>query len=154
VTLSVVNNPTDVQVGEVIQSMAAEAGFEVTLNKGESGAQTDAAARGDYQAYSAIWSGRPDPDQNMSIWMRCTAPLNWTGWCSKDLEAALDRGAGILDVAARKAAYHQANEIWMHDLPYLPLYHFTWFWGLNDRVSGFTPRPDGLVRPIGLSVRE
>ena len=150
VTLNVVNNPTDVQVGEVIQSMAGEAGFEVTLNKGESVSQTDAAARGDYQAYAAIWSGRPDPDGNLSIWMRCGAPLNWTGWCSKELEAALDRGAAQLDPAARKAAYHDANVIWMRDLAYLPLYHFTWFWGLSERVTGFKPRPDGLVRPIGL----
>ncbi|MBV8913772.1 MAG: ABC transporter substrate-binding protein [Acetobacteraceae bacterium] len=154
VTLSVVNNPTDEQVGEVIQSMAAEAGFEVTLNKGESVAQTDAAARGDYQAYSAIWSGRPDPDGNMSIWMRCGAPLNWTGWCSKDLEAALDRGAATLDLSGRKAAYHDANAAWLQDLPYMPLYHFTWFWGLSERVTGFSPRPDGLVRPIGLGLRE
>ena len=153
VTLNVVNNPTDVQVGEVIQSMAGEAGFEVTLNKGESVSQTDAAARGDYQAYAAIWSGRPDPDGNLSIWMRCGAPLNWTGWCSKELEAALDRGAAQLDPAARKAAYHDANVIWMRDLAYLPLYHFTWFWGLSERVTGFKPRPDGLVRPIGLGLR-
>ncbi|MFL5899449.1 MAG: ABC transporter substrate-binding protein [Solirubrobacterales bacterium] len=153
VTLNVVNNPTDVQVGEVIQSMAREAGFEVTLNKGESVSQTEAAARGDYQAYAAIWSGRPDPDGNLSIWMRCGAPLNWTGWCSKDLEAALDRGASQLDPAARKAAYHDANVIWMRDLAYLPLYHFTWFWGLSEKVTGFKPRPDGLVRPIGLGLR-
>ena len=153
-TLNVVNNPTDVQVGEVIQSMVAEAGFEVALNKGESVSQTEAAARGDYQAYAAIWSGRPDPDGNMSIWMRCGAPLNWTGWCSKDLEAALDRGAGILEPAARKAAYHDVNAIWMRDMPYMVLYHFTWFWGLSDKVTGFKPRPDGLVRPIGLSLRQ
>ena len=153
-TLNVVNNPTDVQVGEVIQSMTAEAGFEVTLNKGESVSQTAAAARGDYQAYAAIWSGRPDPDGNTGIWMRCGAPLNWTGWCNKDLEAALDRGAATLDPAARKAAYHQVNELWMKDLPYLPLYHFTWLWGVSDKVTGFTPRPDGLVRPVGLGLRE
>jgi peptide/nickel transport system substrate-binding protein len=41
----------------------------------------------------------------------------------------------------------------MAALPYLPLYHFTWFWGLSEKVSGFVPRPDGLVRPIGLSLR-
>ena len=41
----------------------------------------------------------------------------------------------------------------MADLPYLPLYHFTWFWGLSAKVAGFTPRPDGLVRPIGLSLQ-
>ncbi|GAC1481541.1 MAG: ABC transporter substrate-binding protein [Acetobacteraceae bacterium] len=152
-TLNVVNNPTDVQVGEVIQSMAAEAGFEVTLNKGESVSQTEAAARGEYQAYTAIWSGRPDPDGNTSIWLRCGAPLNWTGWCSKPVEAALDRAATTTDPAARAAAYHDVTRIVMEELPYLPLYHFTWFWGLSERVTGFMPRPDGLVRPIGLGVK-
>ncbi len=152
-TLSVVNNPTDVQVGEVIQSMAAEAGFDVQLQKGEAVSQTQAATAGDYQAYMAIWSGRPDPDGNISFWMRCGAPLNWTGYCNKDLDAALDRGATAIDPAQRVLAYHQASDIWMRDLPYLPLYHFTWFWGLSDRVGGFNPRPDGLVRPIGLTLR-
>jgi peptide/nickel transport system substrate-binding protein len=153
-TLSVANNPTDIQVGEVIQSMAAEAGFDVTLLKGESVSQTEAAARGDYQANLSIWSGRPDPDGNISIWMRCGAPLNWTGWCSNELEAALDRGAQGGDIAARRAAYHDANVIWMGALPYLPLYHFTWFWGLSAKVDGFAPRPDGLVRPVGLSLKQ
>ncbi len=152
-TLSVVNNPTDIQVGEVIQSMAAEAGFDITLLKGESVSQTEAAARGDYQANLSIWSGRPDPDGNISIWMRCGAPLNWTGWCSPEMEAALDRGAQASDLPTRRAAYHDANMLWMAALPYLPLYHFTWFWGLNARLDGFAPRPDGLVRPIGLMLK-
>lgn len=153
VTLTVVNNPVDTQVGEVIQAMAGEAGFEVTLSKGESAAMTEAAARGEYQAYLAIWSGRPDPDGNLSLWMRCGAPLNWTGWCNRDLEAALDRGAGSLDPATRKGEYHQVNVQWNRDVPYGVLYHFTWFWGLSSRVTGFVPRPDGLVRPIGLALR-
>ena len=153
VTLSVVNSPADVQVGEVIQSMAAEAGFEVTVRKGESVSQTAAAARGDYQAYQVIWSGRPDPDGNLNLWMRCTTALNWTGWCSKEMEAALDRGAAAPDQAARVVAYREATAIWMRDMPYMGLYHFTWFWGLSDKVQGFTPRPDGLVRMVGLSLR-
>ena len=152
-TLSVVNSPTDVQVGEVIQSMAAEAGFDVTLQKGEAVAQTDAAARGDYQAALAIWSGRPAPPGNNSNWMRCGAPRNWTGLCSKPLDAALDRGAAGADLAARRHAYHDANALFMADLAYLPLYHFNWFWGLSARLEGFAPRPDGIVRPIGLSLK-
>ena len=153
VTLSVVNSPADVQVGEVIQTMAAEAGFEVTVRKGESVSQTAAAARGDYQAYQVIWSGRPDPDGNLNLWMRCGTALNWTGWCSKEMEAALDRGAAAPDQAARVVAYREATAIWMRDMPYMGLYHFTWFWGLSDKVQGFTPRPDGLVRMVGLSLR-
>ncbi len=152
-TLLTSDSPVDVQVGEVLQSMTAEAGFDVTLRKGEAVAQTAAATRGDYQAYLVIWSGRPDPDGNIASWMRCGAPLNWTGWCSKDMDAALDAGAASDDEAKRKAAYHTANGLWMAELPYVPLYHFTWFWGLSNKVAGFTPRPDGLIRPIGLSLR-
>ena len=151
--LSVTNSSTDVQVGEVIQAMAAEAGFDVSVQKGESVAQTQAAMRGDYQADLVIWSGRPDPDGNLSLWMRCGAPLNWTGWCSKEVEAALDRGAAAPDEAARIAAYRDATAIWMRATPYMVLYHFTWLWGLSDRVAGFTPRPDGLVRMVGVSLR-
>jgi len=151
--LSVVNNPVDVQVGEVIQSMAAEAGFEVTLDKGEAVSLTQAAGRGEYQAYAVIWSGRPDPDGNISIWMRCAAPLNWTGWCDPAVDAGLAQATGTLKPEERMQLYHQVNDIWMDELPYLPLYHFTWLWGLSAKVTGFTPRPDGVVRPIGLGLK-
>ncbi|MDT7953009.1 MAG: ABC transporter substrate-binding protein [Acetobacteraceae bacterium] len=153
VTLNVTNSPTDVQVGEVIQSMAGEAGFDVSVNKGEAVAMTEAAMRGDYQTYLVIWSGRPDPDGNLSLWMRCGAPLNWTGWCNKAMDAALDRGATAPDEAGRIAAYRDATAIWMRDLPYMVLYHFNWFWGVSDKVEGFHPRPDGVVRMIGVSLR-
>lgn len=151
--LKVTNGPTDVQVGEVIQAMAGEAGFDVSVEKGESVAQTQAARRGDYQADLVIWSGRPDPDGNLSLWMRCGAALNWTGWCSKAMEAALDRGAAAPDEAARVTAYREATSIWMQAAPYMVLYHFTWFWGLSDKVQGFHPRPDGLVRMVGVSLK-
>jgi peptide/nickel transport system substrate-binding protein len=149
--LSVVNNPIEIQVGEVIQAMAGEAGFDVKLLKGESVAQTQASARGDYQASLALWSGRPDPDGNTAIWLRCGAPLNWTGWCERDVDADLDRGEFSLVPKDRKAAYDDAAALVRRDLPYLVLYHFTWFWGLSARIAGFAPRPDGLVRPVGLS---
>ena len=151
-TLLTSDSPSEVQVGEVIQSMVAEAGFDLTLRKGETVAQVAATTAGAYQAALVIWSGRPDPDGNIANWTHCGAPLNWTGWCSKAMDAALDRGAQSLDPAARKAAYHDANAIWMADLPYLPLYHFTWFWGVSAKVHGFTPRADGLIRPVGIAV--
>ena len=69
------------------------------------------------------------------------------------LDAALDAGAAAPDEAGRIAAYRRAGDLWMADLACLPLYHFTWFWGLSRKVEGFTPRPDGLVRPVGLSLR-
>ena len=96
----------------------------------------------------------PDVSLPLASWLRCGAPLNWTGWCSPAVDAALDRGAAAVDPAARALAYHDAMDVWMAELPYMPLYHFTWFWGLSEKVSGFVPRPDGLVRPVGLSIRQ
>ena len=52
----------------------------------------------------------PDPDGNISIWMRCGAPLNWTGWCNPTLDAALDAGAAASDDAGRAAAYRRAAD--------------------------------------------
>ncbi len=151
-SLLVTNDPVNMQTGEVLQSMAAEVGFDVSVKSAESVASVQAAQSGDYQAALVIWSGRPDPDGNTSIWMRCGAPLNWTGYCSKDLDAALDRGAAATAFEARQAAYHQAADIWLRDRPYMTLYHFNWFWGLSGKVAGFAPRPDGVFRPIGLSL--
>jgi len=35
----------------------------------------------------------------------------------------------------------------------LGLYHYTWIWGMSERITGFVPHPDGLIRPQGLSIR-
>jgi peptide/nickel transport system substrate-binding protein len=54
------------------------------------------------------------------------------------------------DVAQRQALYRRASEIHLSDRPMLVLYHYTWIWGHSERLSGFVPHPDGLIRPQGL----
>ena len=71
----------------------------------------------------------------------------------RPLEAALDRDATASDPAERARVYHEATDLWMAALPYLPLYQFTWFWGLSNCIAGFSPRPNGLFRPVGMSMR-
>ena len=34
------------------------------------------------------------------------------------------------------------------------LYHLTWLFAHSDKVSGFRPVPDGLVRPQGITLKE
>jgi hypothetical protein len=36
--------------------------------------------------------------------------------------------------------------------PFLFLYHYTWFWATSDKVQGFKPYPDGIIRPQGISL--
>lgn len=149
-TLLVVNTPVDQQVGKVIQAMAAEAGFEIRVQTLEAGALTAQTDRGDYEAAVAIWSGRADPDANVSVWLQCDGFLNWGKYCNPRLDDALAQARQRTEPGDRKALYKQASAIYLDERPHLFLYHYRLFWAISDRVSGFEPHPDGLIRLQGV----
>ncbi len=151
-TLLVGNSSVEQQAGEVLQSMADEAGFDVKLQTAEANAQVAAARAGDYDATVVIWSGRPDPDGNVSIWLQCDGFLNWGKYCNPAFDTLLAKARGVTDVAARQAVYRQVVDTYLHDRPHIVLWHVKWLWALSDKVTGFVPTPDGLIRPQGMRV--
>jgi peptide/nickel transport system substrate-binding protein len=151
-SLIVGNSPVESQVGQVIQAMAGEAGFDVKLRAMEANALIAAAKAHDYDAMVAIWSGRPDPDGNVAIWLACDGFLNWGSYCNPKFDDLLARARGVTDVAQRQALYRQVVDVYLADRPHLVLYHAKWLWALSDKVSGFTPTPDGLIRPQGMTI--
>jgi peptide/nickel transport system substrate-binding protein len=151
-TLAVANNPVDGQIGQVIQSMAAEAGFDITLRQVESNAGADANRRGDFQAALQTWSGRADPDANISIWMSCDGFVNFGHYCNPQMDALLKEGRSVTDVAKRVPIYRKVVDTYLTDMPQVILYNYTWLYGLSDRVKGFVPTPDGIIRPQGISL--
>ena len=56
-------------------------------------------------------------------------------------------------VEFRFAEVLRAAALMAQDHPNMVLYHFTWLWGLGDRVSGVKPMPDGILRPAGVVVK-
>ena len=52
-------------MAEVLQSMTAEAGFDLKVRVTEFATSLNEAEAGRYQAYALNWSGRPDPDGNL-----------------------------------------------------------------------------------------
>jgi peptide/nickel transport system substrate-binding protein len=151
-TLLIGNSPVEQQVAQVVQSMANEAGFDVKLQSAEANALVAAGRSGNYQATIVIWSGRPDPDGNVSIWLACDGFLNWGKYCNRTFDEVLGKARGVTDVAQRQALYRQLVDIYVNDRPQLVLYHAKWLWALSDKVSGFTPTPDGLIRPQGMAI--
>jgi peptide/nickel transport system substrate-binding protein len=151
-TLLIGNSSVEQQVGQVLQSMAGEAGFDVKLQAVEANAQVAAARAGDYQATVVLWSGRADPDGNVQIWLACDGFLNWGKYCNPKFDDLLARARGVTDVAARQAVYKQLVDVYLTDRPHIVLYHARWLWALTDKVSGFTPTPDGMIRPQGITV--
>ncbi len=150
--LIVGNDPVNAQIGQVIQAMAAEGGIDVNLTQMESATMVAASKAGDYQATMNIWSGRPDPDGNLAIWMACKGFLNWGGYCNPQLDQVMARAAQETEPALRAPLYAQAVGLWQQDRPHLVLFHFTWLWGVRVAVQGLVPRPDGLLRWEGVTL--
>jgi peptide/nickel transport system substrate-binding protein len=152
VTLLTGTDPLDAQVAEIIQSMVADAGFDLKIVAQESAALVAATQSGEFQASMLIWSGRVDPDGNTAIWLTCKGFTNWGKYCNPEFDALMQKATESSDPADRIPLYRKATDIWMADQPDIVLYHFSMLWGLSRAVAGFNGRPDGLWRPEGLSI--
>lgn len=104
-TLITGNTPVEVQVGEVLQSMAAEAGLAIKLQAMEANAEVAITQSGAYQAALVLWSGRADPDGNVAIRLACDGFVNWGKYCSAKFDDVLVRARGTTDVARRQSLY-------------------------------------------------
>ena len=152
-TLTVANNPLELQVAQVIQSMIGEAGFDMKIQAVEANTLIAATQKGDYQAVLTFWSGRPDPDGNISIWLQCDGALNWSKYCNSKVDAALANARQVTDPAKRLKFYKEAASLYLADRAYIFLYHIKWIWGTTARLEGFTPALDGLIRPQGMTLK-
>ena len=149
-TMIIGTDSVNAQIGQVIQSMASEAGFDIKLLAQDGATMVATARNGNFQSTMSIWSGRPDPDGNASIWMSCNGFLNWGQYCDKEMDQSLMEGAATIDPAKRTASYRRVSEIMARDRANIVLYHFTWLWGLGEKVQGVHGMPDGIIRPAGV----
>lgn len=141
------------RVGQVIQSMVGEAGFDLQLDVVEGTTMVANTKKGDFDAAFAIWSGRVDPDGNISIWLACNGFVNWGKYCDRKLDALLDQARAKTGTAERADLYRQAAEIYLDHRPQIFLYHPTWFWAVTEKLDGFRPNPDGLIRLQGVRLK-
>jgi peptide/nickel transport system substrate-binding protein len=146
VELTAFNNPEQLRVAEVIQSMANEAGFDVRIVAQEVTAALRAQDHGDFTAGLTFWSGRADPDGNISIWASCKGALNGGKYCNPTLEGLLDRARQTLEPGERKRFYADAMKLLLDERPYIWLFHRRWDWAFTARLDGFKPQSDGLIR--------
>jgi peptide/nickel transport system substrate-binding protein len=138
---------------EVIQAMAAEAGFDMKIRVTEFATSLKQSEQGEYQAFLINWSGRTDPDGNIYIFEKTKAPQNVTGFSNPEVDAALDEARLTSDTAKRKAIYEKAAKVLLTETPILYLYHRKVLIAQTTKLDGFVPVPDGLVRVVGLKLK-
>ncbi len=152
VTLTITNGSDIQQVGEVIQSMTSEAGFDVKIKAMEFASSLQAAYAGDFQAYLIGWSGRADPDGNMWQMLHAGGTFNYGHYSNAQVDRALDDARMVALVDQRREAYARVWQQERKDLPLIYLWTAKNIVGMKKAVSGFQQVPDGLIRLQGVTI--
>jgi peptide/nickel transport system substrate-binding protein len=149
-----VNNTSDTKaVAEVIQAMAAEAGFDIKIRLVEVATALKAAEDGDFQLYENTWSGRIDPDGNTVLYQMCGSPLNTGHYCDKEVDALHGQARATSDLASRKAIYEKMTAKFLANGWIIYLYHPQYLIAQTVKVENFKPMPDGLLRVVGVTMK-
>src|SRR5580658_622535 len=135
-TMMVPNGTEVLRAAQVIQSMAAEAGFDIKIQATEFASSIDLAQKGDFEAYLAGWSGRTDPDGNLYNFVACKAPpaLNSSRYCNQDVDAELDAERTASTVDERMAHYAKIAAITLVDRPLIYLWHLKWLYAMSTKL--------------------
>jgi peptide/nickel transport system substrate-binding protein len=140
-------------VAQVIQSMAAEAGFDLKIRLLEWATSLKQAQAGEYQMFLLGWSGRIDPDGNSYVFLHTKAPQNEAFYSNPEADKALEDARLVTDPAQRKAIYEKLTKTVLNDEPLIYLYHRKLLIAHTTKLEGYKQMPDGLVRVIGLKLK-
>jgi peptide/nickel transport system substrate-binding protein len=133
--------------------MAAEAGFDLKIRITEFATALKQAEDGEYQVFQIGWSGRSDPDGNSFSFHTCGSPQNNSGYCDKEVDAAHNEARAKSTFADRKKAYEKVAEKYLVDGSIKYLFHAQYLYAQSDKLEGYRPMPDGLVRVVGLKLK-
>jgi peptide/nickel transport system substrate-binding protein len=138
---------------QVIQSMAAEAGFDLKIRVIEFATSFKQAQAGEFQIFLIGWSGRIDPDGNSYVFLHTKAPINDGGFSNAEADKAMEDARLITDPAQRKAIYEKLTKIVLNEEPIIYLYHRKILIAHTTKLEGYKQMPDGLVRVVGLKLK-
>src|SRR6201986_3626892 len=110
-------------VAQVVQSMAADAGFDMKIRVTEFATSLKAAEAGEYQAYFLNWSGRIDPDGNSYVFLKSNAPQNDGKYSNPEADKAFEEARLVTDPGQRKPIYEGLTRIVLNDEPIIYIYH-------------------------------
>jgi peptide/nickel transport system substrate-binding protein len=136
------------RLGQVIQSMANEAGFSVELQPTEFVTALARQDQGNYDTFAVGWSGRIDPDGNVYQFVHSKGSLNNLGWSSPRMDLLLDNARKATTARARTTLYRAAFRLLRSQLPLIYLYHPVNRDGVVRNVRGVQLFGDGLIRAM------
>jgi peptide/nickel transport system substrate-binding protein len=146
ISLIIGNTPEGTRLGEALKSMAAEGGFDVQLEPTEFASSLDLTDAGKYQAFQIGWSGRIDPDGNITPFVQTKGSQNISGYSNPDVDKWLNDARASQDQAKRKDLYGQVIARLQEDAPLIYLYRQKNLTGISNKVGQVKEFGDGIIR--------
>jgi peptide/nickel transport system substrate-binding protein len=146
VTLTSPNDATNVRLAQVIQQMTKEAGFNVSVQTAEFVSTLEQGKSGKFDVLLNGWSGRVDPDGNLTNLVTTGGSNNYSGMSDPGIDDPIKQAAAESDVAERAELYASAMKKAAEIRGVLYLYHSKYYLGMSKTVAGVQYFKDGLPR--------
>ena len=141
VTLNVLGSlPVVVDIAQVVQAQANQAGFEITLNVQEAGRFIQDWRAGNFTAFASLNSGGADPDDYFGRTFQTGGATNVYKYSNPQLDKILME-ARAAPPPLRKALYDEAQRMLACDGPVAHLAYGTLFAAERSAVQGFLLNP-------------
>ncbi|HPQ46093.1 MAG TPA: peptide ABC transporter substrate-binding protein [Clostridia bacterium] len=126
-------------VAELMQEMfKTNLGIECTLENQEWAVFQDTRTQGDYQLSRGGWlTDFMDPSGMLGIFKNLDVAYNDPNYYNPDFEAALNEASSATTPEAHFDALYRAQDIFMNDMPIIPVYHYSDTMLVSDKVVGW-----------------
>ncbi|TNH26919.1 ABC transporter substrate-binding protein [Micromonospora orduensis] len=146
VTMLASNTPDTLRLAQALQSMVKDGGFDLKINPMEYSSLLDEQDRGNFELLQLGWSGRIDPDANITNFVGTGASQNVSGYSNPQLDTLLTQARQAGDVEERKKLYGQAVTLLQQDDALIYLYRQRNLTAVAKQIQGLQVFPDGVIR--------
>jgi peptide/nickel transport system substrate-binding protein len=142
---------SDVDIANAVAGMMSAVGVKTSVNVVEGGvwSQLD-RSREQGPMYQVGWFSVGDADFN-TVWYTDASKRNY--WTNAEFDKLWLEARSTMDEAARLKAYNRMMEIMHEELPSIFLLGLPRISGRNEKVSGWQPSRDSLLRLHKVSVK-
>jgi oligopeptide transport system substrate-binding protein len=132
-------------IAEVVQQqLQNNLNISIELQNMEWGSFLDKVQQTDYQIARAGWiADYPDPNTFLDMWVT-NGPQNSTNWSNKRFDQLIADAAREGNSAKRLSILREAEQIWVDEMPVIPVYFYTSINIVKPNVKGFFPSAQDL----------
>ena len=128
------------QVAIAIKQMAMPAGFDINVETMPHDTYiANVWKKGNF--YMAYWGMQPTEDATFNLLLTSNASYEDTGWKNAKFDELVNAGRSTTLEAERAAAYSQAQELMLRELPYIIPFYEDVLTASKDHVKGYSINP-------------